>query len=257
MWTSDPRTCMVAVLTPVLIVVSIVALTLGCPPAFAANQTVRATSSSTFVEKDVTIAPGETVTWNNEGGTHNVHFDDNSFVMPMLPSPSSWSVARTFGPAAGTYRYYCDIHGGSGGMGMSGTVTVSASGGPAPTVPPGGGGQSPTPGDAKPTTSITAPSRQDVDKLYVKASMNEAGMLTATGRVNVPGGSVKVYRFKPLSRTAQPNVVVKLRLKLSGKSLRTVRRSLRRKRLRAKVTVTARDSAGNQTAQTRRIRLTR
>lgn len=252
---SDARICLIAVLTPILILISIVALMLGCPPAFAANQTVGATPSDTFVAKDVTIAPGETVTWNNEGGTHNVHFDDNSFVMPMFPSSSSWSVSRMFG-SVGTYRYYCDLHGSPGGVGMSGTVFVSTSGGGSPSPPPGGG-PSPTPGDAKPTTSITAPSRQDVAKLYVKASMNEAGTLTATGSVNVRGGATKVYRFKPVTRPASPNVAVKLRLKLSKKSLRTVRRALRRKRLRAKITVIAKDSAGQQTLRRRAIRLTR
>lgn len=259
MFASNPGTCSVAVLTLLLIVVSIVGLTLGCPPAFAASQTVRATAFSTFVNQDVTIAPGETVTWSNEGGSHNVHFDDNSFVMPMSPSSSLWSVSRTFGPVEGTHRYYCDLHGGPNGAGMSGTVVVSASGGgPSPSpAPPGTGGQVPALGDAKPTTTVSAPSRQDVDKLYVRASMNEAGTLTATGRINVPGGAAKVYRFKPLTRTATPNVVVKLRLKLARKSLRAVRRALRRQRLRARITVTAKDGAGNRTARRRTIALKR
>ena len=244
----------VAVLTPVLVVALIVALMLGCPPAFAASQTVRATAFDTFVQKNVTIAPGEMVTWNNEGGSHNVHFDDNSFVMPMFPSSSLWSVSRTFG-SAGTYRYYCDLHGGPGGAGMAGAVVV-ASGGTPPSPAPDGT-PAPAPGDAKPTASITAPSRQKVRKLYVKASMNEAGRLRATGRVNVGGDAAKIYRFKPVTRTASPNVAVKLRLKLTKKSSRAVRRALRRKRLRAKVTVTARDSAGQEAVEQRTIRLTR
>lgn len=232
---------------------SVVALLLGCAPALAANQTVTATSSSTFVQKEVTIAPGESVTWNNAGGFHNVHFDDNSFVMPPAPSPPPWSVSHTFGQV-GTYRYYCEAHGGPGGAGMAGTVVVSSGG---PPVPPGTGGQSPAPDVAKPVPSITAPSKQAVTRLYVRASMNEAGTITATGSVNVPRGTAKVYRFRPVTRTVSPNAVVKLRLKLSKKSLKTVRRALRRKRLRAKVTVTAEDTAGNRTVRKRRILLTR
>jgi hypothetical protein len=209
------------------------------------------------VPKDVTIAPGETVTWNNEGGgTHNVHFDDNSFVMPMSPSASSWSVSRTFG-SVGTYRYYCEVHGGPGGAGMSGTIVVNTTGGGSPSPSPGAGGQAPTAGDAKPTTKIIARSRQDVDKLTVRASMNEVGTLTATGLVRVPGLATKAVRFKPATRTASPNVAVKLRLKLSKKALRAVRRALRRKRLRAKITVTAKDSAGQTAARSRTITLTR
>jgi hypothetical protein len=67
---------------------------------------------------------GEMVTWNNGGGLHNVHFDDNSYVMPPSASSSAWSVSRTFN-TPGTYRYYCDVHGSPGGFGMSGTVAVN------------------------------------------------------------------------------------------------------------------------------------
>jgi hypothetical protein len=64
------------------------------------------------------------VTWNNTGGLHNVHFDDNSYTMPASPSSSLWSVSRTF-PNVGSFRYYCDIHGEPGGAGMSGIVNVT------------------------------------------------------------------------------------------------------------------------------------
>jgi hypothetical protein len=96
-----------------------------------------------------------------------------------------------------------------------------------------------------------------VDKLYVEASMNEAGALTAAGRVSVPRGAAKVHRFKTVTRVAAANRAVKLRLKLSKKSLRAVKRALRHRRLRAKITVTAKDSAGNGTVQKRTIRLKR
>ncbi len=236
-------------------IISLVGLLLGCAPAFAANQTVSATStpSPSFVDKQVTIVQGESVTWNNAGGNHNVHFDDGSFDMPMMPSSMMWSVSRTF-QQTGTYGYRCELHGGSG---MSGTVVVNASGGGSPpSSPPGAGGPpSANPGNAEPVSSLSGPSTQDVDKLYVRASMNEAGALTATGSVNVPGAA-KVHRFKRVTRAVSPNAAVKLRLKLATKSLRAVKRGLRRKRLRAKVTVTAQDSAGKRTTRKRTIRLT-
>lgn len=255
---TDSKRFIVAVWMPAAIAVWIVALMLS-PAAFAANQTVRTTATNTFVEKQVTIAPGETVTWMNEGGgTHNVHFDDDSFVMPTSPSSSPWSVSRQF-PQVGTYPYHCEVHGLAGGIGMSGTVVVSASGGgPAP---PGGqpapGGQTPIPDSTKPATSITGRSTQRAAKLFVRASMNEAGTLRATARVNVPSRLAKVFRFKPVTRTVSANADVKLRLKLSKKALRTVRRALRQNRLKAKVTVTAKDSAGNRTTARRTVRLTR
>jgi plastocyanin len=100
---------------------------LSISPAQAANQTVNATPSNQFTPSAVTLNQGEMVTWNNTGGIHNVHFDDNSYVQPPSPSGSAWSVSRTFS-TTGTFRYYCEVHGGPGGVGMSGTVTVNPSG---------------------------------------------------------------------------------------------------------------------------------
>ena len=92
-------------------------------PAFAANQTVTATSGNTFSPARVGLFTNETVTWNNGGGIHNVRFDDGSFTQPPAPSSSPWSVMRTFLTPA-ELRYYCEVHGGPGGVGMSGTVVV-------------------------------------------------------------------------------------------------------------------------------------
>jgi hypothetical protein len=88
--------------------------------------------------------------------------------------------------------------------------------------------------------------------------MNEAGTLTAAATVSVPGGSAKVFRFKRASKTVAPNVPVKLRLKLTKKALRAVKRALRhRKKLSARVTLTAKDTTGHQTVRKQKIRLTR
>ena len=93
------------------------------PSALATNQSVTV-SSNVFTSNAVTVFQGESVTWHNTGGTHNVHFDDNSFRMPNPASSSGWTVSRTLN-TPGTFRYYCDVHGGPGGVGMSGTVTVT------------------------------------------------------------------------------------------------------------------------------------
>jgi plastocyanin len=108
----------------------LVALAVPVPPALAANTNV-AVSSNQFTAKDVTVNQGDTVTWHNNGGTHNVHFDDNSFIMPSPPSSAAWTVLQTFN-TPGTFRYYCQVHGGPGGIGMSGTVTVNGTGYPRP-----------------------------------------------------------------------------------------------------------------------------
>ena len=99
--------------------------------ALAADQTVTATSGNQFSPSSVVINQGDTVTWNNGGGLHNVHFDDNSYDMPATPSAAAWSVSRTFS-TLGTFRYYCEAHGGPNGVGMSGVVSVNGPGYPRP-----------------------------------------------------------------------------------------------------------------------------
>ena len=203
-----------------------------------------------FVPATVTVAQGEKVTWSNVGGrSHNVAFDDG-FIEPSPPSTSGWSVSRTFAQA-GTFKYVCQVHAPS----MAGTVVVTAAGG----APPGGGGGGggTTTGDARPVSSLRSASRQDVDRLFVRASMNEAGTLTATATVKVPGAAAKLLRFKRARRDVAANTTVKLRLKLAKKNLRAVKRALRTRRLSAKVAVTATDSAGQTSVRRQTIRLTR
>jgi Ca2+-binding RTX toxin-like protein len=103
--------------------------------------------------------------------------------------------------------------------------------------------------------SLRIPSRQDVDRLYVAASMSERGTIRAGGAVGLPGTS-KVLLFKKAARRALPGVLVKLRLRLSAKSLKTVKSRLRRgARLKARIAVTARDRAGNTRTRRRAVRL--
>ena len=101
-------------------------------PAVAADQSVTAGPSPEFSPDDVTIDLGDTVTWNNAGGVHNVEFDDGSYTQPPTPEPSSWTVERTF-DAPGTFGYHCGFHGQS----MSGVVKVRDATGQVPVVPPG------------------------------------------------------------------------------------------------------------------------
>ena len=79
-----------------------------------------------FAPADVTINVGETVTWTNESGPHNVRFNDGSFEMPMESElPAAWpagGVMRTF-TSSGDFRYYCEAHG-TPTSGMSGFVHV-------------------------------------------------------------------------------------------------------------------------------------
>jgi plastocyanin len=105
-------------------------------PSAAAGQepqgpgpTVAATAENQFFPRSLTIPPNTTVYWENRGLQHNVKFEDGLFEQPADPMSTPWRVWRHF-DNEGTFRYYCESHGGPGGMGMSGVITVAANASP-------------------------------------------------------------------------------------------------------------------------------
>lgn len=106
--------------------------------ASAANHVVTAQSNLTFSPGNLTIAAGDTVTFRNGGGFHNVVSDPGSVTTFRCAngcdgasgngnlSSAAWSATVTF-PTAGTIGYYCEAHGAPNGAGMSGTITVTGS----------------------------------------------------------------------------------------------------------------------------------
>lgn len=94
-------------------------------------------SSNVYDPNPVTIPVGETVTWTNIQGDHNVRFVDGMFEMPPDTQFPPWSVSRTFSNP-GSYLYYCELHGTAQGIGMAGTVIVTPAPQPSPPPPPGG-----------------------------------------------------------------------------------------------------------------------
>jgi plastocyanin len=127
-----------AIATPVVLALAAVSA-----PSLAADQTVRATPSNTFTPASVTVNVGDTVTWTNDGGIHNVKFEDGRLEEPSSPA-FTWTSnpKRTF-DTPGSFRYFCEQHGSAGGVGMSGTVVVQGAGEP----PPGGEPPDTTPPD--------------------------------------------------------------------------------------------------------------
>lgn len=75
-----------------------------------------------FVPDSLTIQAGDTVIWRHISGVHNV-FEDNGTFSSGTPRSGGWTLERTFNQA-GTVGYYCQLHGGPGGFGMSGTIAV-------------------------------------------------------------------------------------------------------------------------------------
>jgi Tol biopolymer transport system component len=107
----------------------------------------------------------------------------------------------------------------------------------------------------KPKQTLFAPGRQDVDKLFVMVQVHERSTLRVTGSVSVPGAS-RAYRFKPVKLLVPLHGLRKVRLKLERRAIRTVKRTLRRGRtLRARVTATVTDAAGNRGVARRAIKL--
>ncbi len=114
--------------TSPILALAVVVAAAAAQPAAAASQTVKATPAFAFVAKRVAVKPGESVTFTNLGGVHNVKFEDGLFTQPAAPDPALWTTPARMFTVAGEYRYYCALHGAPGGVGMSGTVFVNASG---------------------------------------------------------------------------------------------------------------------------------
>jgi len=94
-------------------------------PSFAATVFVEVPAGAlVFQPRSIVIQVGDTVTWRNPtgGGSHGVQSDDGtSFSFPVTPAP--WTFSHTF-MTVGTFPYYCQIHGGTNGSGMSGIIFV-------------------------------------------------------------------------------------------------------------------------------------
>jgi plastocyanin len=90
----------------------------------------------TFSPPAIEINVGDTITWTNRGGSHNIRFAGEPAARAV--SSTAWSYERTF-PVADTFSYYCEPHQDNG---MTGTVRVVTP----PGTPPPPGGTSP-PGD--------------------------------------------------------------------------------------------------------------
>ena len=75
-----------------------------------------------FVPQDITVPVGTRVAWVNDGGRHQIVADDDSFKSQQLTTAQQKFVYQFRRP--GVFPYHCFFHGGSGGKGMSGVVTV-------------------------------------------------------------------------------------------------------------------------------------
>ena len=112
-------------------------------------------------------------------------------------------------------------------------------------------------GAKAPILVLTAPRTQHVRgkrSIEVYGGCVAACSLKATATVSLPGAS-KALKLRGITRSASSGKVVTLRMKLSKKTMRAVRRALRHgKKVSATVTVIATDAGGAASAK-RKIRL--
>ena len=102
-------------------------------PSSAAEHTVQVGPGLSFSPSNLTIEQGDTVTWTNAGGFHNVEANDGSFRCAEGcdgdggngdPSSSGWSASVVF-DTVGTVDYFCVVHRGAG---MTGRIVVQEGG---------------------------------------------------------------------------------------------------------------------------------
>jgi hypothetical protein len=112
----------------------------------------------------VSIAVGDTVTWNNTGqAPHNATADDGSFKTPTIENGESASHTFT---QAGTFSYICTIH-----PNMKGTIRVISSGG-------GGGGGG---GGGASSSSSSGSSSSESAAVASPGAAGDANTLPMTG----------------------------------------------------------------------------
>jgi plastocyanin len=189
-----------------LIGATLVAFGALASPALAANETITGTDALVWDKPNVSILPGETVTWTFPGTTQAHHVANDgadvaepkwtSFSSPLgVPAPNA---AFTF-TEPGTYKFVCTVHRST----MFGTVYVGTTPAPPPAALPLS--QQPLANDdASPVTV----EKVELDKTKPKLSKVSASR-RATGTVRV--------KFRV---SEQSTVLVSL--KRGGKTIKSV-----------------------------------
>jgi plastocyanin len=180
------------------------------------SATARAAANVTIEGRDffwtpqtATIQPGDTVTWTNAQGFHNVVLGDEQLNQPGFPNDPSWQTppSRTFNEE-GSFTYFCEVH-----PAMTGTINVGG-GEPTPTptpTPPA----VPPPGGAPPDTTAPTVSNLTVTglrgRVSIRLTLSEPATVNArfatgdevtTLRAQVQQGTSTIERVLPGGRYA-------------------------------------------------------
>jgi plastocyanin len=215
-------------------------------------------AGTSFSPADVTINQGETVTWTNTQGTHNVVFEGSP--APFAPAPPDanvWPYTRQF-DTAGTFQYICAAPGHAAG-GMRGTVTVNPPPGSPPPPPPPGTPPPPTPPPPSPP-GTPPPGTPPSAKLTTTVSLQVSDATPTSGEGVRFFGSVRpqqdgrLVRLQRRTRRGSYITVRRIRLRDAGTSRSKFSKRLRVFRdavFRARLAADATHKAG--TSRTRRL----
>ena len=109
------------------VVALLLALVLFAPTAWAQGQEVTVSMEDNYFDRaDITVEPGTTVTWVQNGDNpHTSTSYDGLWDSGLIQGGAEGSVSYTF-EEPGTYGYFCGPH---EDQGMVGTVTVAGDGG--------------------------------------------------------------------------------------------------------------------------------
>ena len=164
-------------------------MALAACPATAANFDVGMVGTATgpaFSPQTVTVTQGDSVTWTNGGGFHDVTFEDGLFKQPPTPSADIWTVSRTF-DSPGTYLYYCSVH---RSLGMTGSVVVNAA------TSTGSSGAPPTSAPAGSTVGAQGQATPCKSQRNFRIRVRQPrGVKIKSASVAVNGKAVKVRQF--------------------------------------------------------------
>ncbi|HUR48475.1 MAG TPA: plastocyanin/azurin family copper-binding protein [Acidimicrobiales bacterium] len=150
------RSSAAGVLLYLVVIAAVSPFLLPAPPARAAFREVGIVDDE-FEPPEIIVQRGDTVVWIHRGARpHGVRATDGSFESSpgcsfqnggaCMRNGSRYS--RTF-DQAGTFSYYCPVHGSANGVGMAGQVTVASG---------DGGGTTTTTVPPPPPTTTTRPS---------------------------------------------------------------------------------------------------
>jgi plastocyanin len=93
------------------------------PEAAAGSEVAVTVVDGAFREREISVPVGTTVVWTVSASLpHTITADDGSFRSGTLQRGSNFRFTFT---TPGTFPYHCEFHGGMGGSGMAGVVTVT------------------------------------------------------------------------------------------------------------------------------------